>query len=222
MKTFCLYSCVLFVLLARSPVCAAENPAQLCDRAAQAAALSTGVPVDILLAITRVETGRSANGQLQPWPWAINADGKGTWFDTQAQAVDAATAHLVDGTGTFDVGCFQLNMRWHGNGFPTLSDMFDPAKNASYAAHFLQQLYQESGDWAQAVAAYHSRTGDLASAYVEKVKAVLDGPSVADVASVQPQPRENNFPLLQAGDRGSAGSIVPLQVARGPLIGGGA
>ncbi len=222
MNILCFCPCALFMLLVAGPVVAAVNPARLCDQAAQSAAQKTGVPIDILLAITRVETGRSANGELQPWPWAINADGTGAWFDTQAQAVAAATAHLADGTGTFDVGCFQLNMRWHGNAFASLSEMLDPGKNADYAARFLLQLYQESGDWARAVADYHSRTGDLAAAYVEKVKAVLNGPAVPDISPLQPQPRENNFPLLQAGDRGSAGSIVPLQTARGPLIGGGA
>ena len=135
MKILRFCPCTLLGLLVAVPVFAAVNPAQLCDRAAQTAAQDTGVPIDILLAITRVETGRTVNGEMQPWPWAINADGSGAWFDTKAQAVAAATAHLADGTGTFDVGCFQLNMRWHGAAFASLADMFDPAKNADYAAH---------------------------------------------------------------------------------------
>ena len=44
------------------------------------------------------------------------------------------------------------------------------------------------------------------------------GPT-SDYAEAQ-APRENLFPLLQAGGQGSAGSIVPLQSTRGPLIGG--
>ena len=201
---------------------AAVDPAMSCDYAAAAAAEATGVPIDILLAITRVETGRGGGGQ--PWPWTINADGQGNWYDTKADAVGAATVHLTDGTGTFDVGCFQLNIRWHGAGFDTLSDMFDPVLNASYAAAFLLQLYQESGDWSQAVSAYHSRTPELADPYLQKVKAVLDGPDAPAPPSgdyVEAQVvRENLFPLLQAGAQGSAGSLVPLQSARGPLIGG--
>ena len=200
---------------------AAASPSRLCDLAADAAARKTGVPIDILLAITRVETGRGPADTPQPWPWTINADGKGIWYDSPDQAIAAATAHLTDGTGTFDVGCFQLNMRWHGDAFPSLTAMFDPGQNAEYAAEFLLQLYQESGDWAKAVAAYHSRTGDLADAYLSRVKAVLNGPG-AMTAQTEPQPvtRVNRFPLLQAGEQGSAGSIVPLQMARGPLIGG--
>lgn len=197
------------------------DPALKCDHAAAAAAETSGVPIDILLAITRVETGRG--DVVQPWPWTINADGAGDWYDTKEAAVAAATAHLTDGTGSFDVGCFQLNMRWHGAGFANLSDMFDPGRNAGYAAAFLLQLYQESGDWAAAVAAYHSRTPDLAERYLRKVRAVLDGPEpppspTGDYPEAQ-LARDNPFPLLQAGTQGSAGSIVPLQSARGPLIG---
>ena len=196
------------------------DPALRCDYAAAEAATTSGVPIDILLAITRVETGR---GGGQPWPWTINADGQGNWYDTRADAVAAATAHLTDGTGTFDVGCFQLNFRWHGTGFANLSDMFDPTRNADYAAAFLLQLYGESGDWSQAVSAYHSRTPEHAERYLQKVKSVLAGPDApaapndyAEAVAV----RENLFPLLQAGAQGSAGSIVPRQSARGPLIGG--
>jgi hypothetical protein len=211
------------LLSASTAKAARGDPGLKCDYAAAQAAEKTGVPIDILLAITRVETGRGG-AEPQPWPWTINADGAGDWYDTKDAAVAAATAHLTDGTGTFDVGCFQLNIRWHGEQFDTLSDMFDPMQNADYAAAFLMQLYQESGDWAQAVSAYHSRTPDLADLYLQKVKAVLDGPNsptapAGDYAE-DPVMRENLFPLLQAGGQGSAGSIVPLQSTRGPLIGG--
>ena len=197
---------------------AAPDPADQCDLAAAQASKDSGVPIDILLAITRVETGRSDG---RPWPWTINADGAGTWYDSKDQAVAAATSHGSDGTTTFDVGCFQLNIKWHRHGFSSLDDMFDPDRNATYAAQFLASLYQESGDWAAAVSAYHSRTPDLAAAYLNKVKAVLNDPAAAPVP-VAPaiQPHENLFPLLQAGDQGSAGSIVPLHSARRPLIGG--
>lgn len=202
---------------------AAPAPESLCDRAAARAAEASGVPIDILLAISRVETGRRKDGTLSPWPWTINADGKGAFFDSKAEAVAAATAHLTDGTGTFDVGCFQLNIRWHGASFSTLDDMFDPDRNATYAAKFLTTLYQEAGNWADAVAAYHSRSPDLAQTYLNQVKAVLHdgGPKVAPPTVAQTAPiRENTFPLLQAGARGSFGSIVPFTAANRPLIGG--
>ena len=143
----------------------AASPGLLCDEEASNAAGATGVPIDILLAISRVETGRQSEGALQPWPWTINADGKGTFYTSEAEAVADAEMHLTDGTGTFDIGCFQLNFRYHGEAFATFDEMFDPEKNADYAARFLTSLDQEKGNWADAVAAYHSRTPDLAQAY---------------------------------------------------------
>jgi hypothetical protein len=215
---------VLFLAIACSGwrADAAADPSDQCDLAASQASKDSGVPIDILLAITRVETGRGG-GELRPWPWTINADGVGDWYPTKAAAVAAATAHQTDGTTTFDVGCFQLNIKWHGDGFATLADMFDPTQNAAYAATFLAQLYQESGDWAAAVSAYHSRTPDLAAEYLAKVKAVLNDPSNPDsvpAAAPAAPPHENLFPLLQAGVQGSSGSIVPLQTVRSPIIGG--
>jgi hypothetical protein len=202
-----------------APGLGASDPSGQCDQAAAQASKDSGVPINILLAITRVETGRGAP-DLRPWPWTINADGAGAWYDTKDQAIDAAMAHQSDGTGTFDVGCFQLNIKWHGDKFTSLSDMFDPAQNAAQAAAFLAQLYQESGDWATAVASYHSRTPDLAKTYLAKVKQVLNDPGTAiPVAAPDPDLHENLFPLLQAGDPGSAGSIVPLFSARNPIIG---
>ena len=207
------YSCAVF---AAGGLHAASDPSRACDLAAAAAAKRSGVPIDILLAITRVETGR---GGTDPWPWTINAEGQGYRFDTKDAAIIAATDQLTNGTGSFDIGCFQLNMRWHGDNFADLSDMFDPTQNADYAASFLMQLYDESGDWAAAVSAYHSRTTDLADAYLDRVKAVLNDPTATEPMP-EPELRENLFPLLQAGGQGGAGSLVPLQVSRGPLVGG--
>lgn len=203
-----------------STVQSTSTPGSLCDRAAANAAQASGVPIDILLAISRVESGRKTDGTLSPWPWTINADGKGSFYDTEAEAIAAAQAHLTDGTGTFDIGCFQLNIRWHGEAFSTFEEMFDPERNADYAARFLTSLYEETGTWADAVAAYHSRTPDLAQSYLDRVKAVLETPGATDLPPVVSVERENTFPLLQAGGQGSFGSVVPMTNARGPLIGG--
>jgi hypothetical protein len=217
----CLVATATISLATSAPITltATSDPSYQCDLAAAQAAKRSGVPIDILLAITRVETGRGGS-MPQPWPWTINSDGQGDWYDSKDQAVSAAFDHLTDGTGTFDVGCFQLNFRWHGDGFADLSDMFDPIKNADYAAAFLMQLYQESGDWSKAVSAYHSRSADLAEPYLQKVKSVLATPLEVPAPTEVVAARQNLFPLLQAGGQGSAGSIVPQQSARGRLIGG--
>ncbi len=69
------------------------STAGTCDRAAQRAALSHGVPLDVLRAISRVETGRALDGQLAPWPWTINVEGKGFWFDSEQERTRGATRY---------------------------------------------------------------------------------------------------------------------------------
>ena len=99
---------------------------------------------------------------MRAWPWAINREGKGYWFKTREEALAFAKASLAEGRTSFDVGCVQINYRWHGHAFPSLEDMFDPEWTATYAAQFLRTLYEERGSWSAAAGAYHSLTPELA------------------------------------------------------------
>ncbi len=200
-----------------------QNPAVLCDKAAEYAADRSQVPIQVLLAITRVETGRPSEGQVLPWPWAINLAGKGHWFSDASEAISFADSQLSEGEENFDVGCFQINLRWHGAQFASLEEVFDPQANAIYAAGFLTELYETEGSWPDAVAAYHSRTPEKAAAYLQKIEAVL-----ADLMSAVPpgtlvapvtEARENGFPLLQKGISRGTASLVPLLQSATALIG---
>ncbi|MDZ4311941.1 MAG: lytic transglycosylase domain-containing protein [Cypionkella sp.] len=200
----------------------------MCDLAAQHAAHNSDVPLELLMAISRVETGRGADGEIQPWPWAINQGGKSHWFDTADQAINYANGLLAQGGENFDAGCFQINLRWHSKNFGSLADMFDPETNATYAAAFLTSLFQSEGGWPQAVAAYHSRNPDQAQAYLTRVEAALNklranGTVPTDAGYVMASdaistPRLNRFPLLRSGERGSAASLVPLTEGVMPLF----
>lgn len=212
--------CCLALCLAAGPAGGARDTAALCDDAARLAARDSDTPLVVLLAITRVETGRGAGGALRPWPWTINIAGIGHWFDTAAEAAAAAETALTAGTGNLDIGCFQLNHRWHGARFSSLDQMFDPATNARYAAGFLSDLHIETESWPAAIAAYHSRSAGPAATYLARIKTVL-----ADLGPTSLPPpvpsmvRQNSYPLLRAGARGSGGSLVPRLTASHPLIG---
>lgn len=213
-------TCCLVLCLTSGPVLGTRDISFLCDDAARAAAADTGIPLAILLAITRVETGRGTGDALRPWPWAINQAGEGHWFDSVTEATAAAETALAQGSGNLDIGCFQLNHRWHGGNFTSLDQMFDPKSNARYAATFLSDLYREKGDWSAAIAAYHSRSAGPAATYLAKIDTVLaelDTPP--DTGTTGTQPRHNAYPLLQAGARGSGGSLVPRQSSSRPLFG---
>lgn len=194
-----------------------SDPSQLCLDAAASAAEATGVPREVLLAVALVETGRDD----RPWPWTINVAGDGRWFDTAAEAEAHAQTVLDDGGTNLDVGCFQLNIRWHSKAFTSLADMLDPQRNAGYAAGYLAQHFAETGTWADAAARYHSATPEHAERYrvrFETALASLEGadmPPSPDVLS-----RQNGFPLLMAGSSGLNGSLVPTTPGGNRLIGG--
>ncbi|WP_424933853.1 lytic transglycosylase domain-containing protein [Amaricoccus macauensis] len=152
-----------------------ERNAQLCERAIVNGARRGGVPPEVLYAISLTETGRMTGGRLRPWPWAINREGKGHWFKNREEAVAFGKQSLADGRKSFDVGCVQINYRWHGHAFPSLDDMFDPEWTATYAAQFLRTLYEERGNWSEAAGAYHSLTPQYSSIYRKRFDRILAG-----------------------------------------------
>ncbi|MCC5956005.1 MAG: transglycosylase SLT domain-containing protein [Natronohydrobacter sp.] len=198
----------------------ASNPAHLCDTAARAAAMRHNVPLDVLRAVALTETGRMRNGRMEPWPWALNMGGPGFWPDTRAAALTMARAQIDQGRRNIDLGCFQVNFRWHGQNFASLDDMIDPEKNADYAARLLSQHKSRLGTWDAAAGAYHSGTQTLAARYIERFRSMrATTPPEAQPVATGPLMRENTFSLLQPGGEQRMGSLVPLgNSAAQPLI----
>ena len=212
-----------YLVVASASLSAAEispHTSQMCDNAAVRASKRSGVPVAVLRAITRVETGRRQHGSLLPWPWTINSEGAGQWFSDRKQARNFAIERIALGLRSFDLGCFQLNFRWHGAAFDSLDSMLDPDLSAAYAAGFLKDLYLETGNWPAAAAAYHSRTPKYANRYRKKFEQVFaeldfgsDNQNVKeDVATAQAAVL-NTYPFFtrQPEIRGQLGSLVPTK-----------
>ena len=127
-------------------------PGIQCRQAIHAAERTAAIPMQLMAAIARVESGRpDGQGAIHPWPWTINAEG---------------------GVRSIDVGCMQVNLHHHPAAFATLDQAFDPATNAAYAARYLNVLYAATRDWTRATASYHSATPDLGEAYQRRVAAV--------------------------------------------------
>ena len=200
-----------------------------CENAARAASEATGVPFEVLMAITLTETGRRRGGKLRPWPWTVNMEGEGRWFTTRDEALNYVLQRQAAGARSFDIGCFQLNHKWHGDAFPSIERMFDPVANATYAAAFLQRLHARKGSWELAAAAYHSATPVYAERYRKRfvrILAGLEGGEPAPVTIPAPERRSaraNTYPLLQRAVQAQAagGSLVFLDRAgsRSALIG---
>ncbi|MFQ8431118.1 hypothetical protein [Amaricoccus sp. W119] len=179
---------------------AEDDPdAALCEAAIAAGARRGGVPVEVLYAVALTETGRKSNGRVRPYPWAINREGKGHWFKTREEATAFGRESLAAGRKSFDVGCVQINYRWHGHAFPSLEDMFDPQWTATYAAQFLRNLYEERGSWSEAAGAYHSLTPDLAAVYRQRFDRLLAGLEPEDLPGAEGSPVAPDPETLVAG-----------------------
>ncbi|SOH95103.1 Transglycosylase SLT domain-containing protein [Monaibacterium marinum] len=156
---------IMAFLMLAGPV---HADATLCDVAANHAARDQHIPIDVMRAITLTETGRPRDGELRPWPWTVNLEGAGHWFDTRQQAQSFAEDALSQGQTSFDVGCFQLNWRWHGDAFDSVAAMFDPTANAEYAAKYLNEHFETFGDWSRAAGRYHSGTPEFSERYIAR------------------------------------------------------
>ncbi|RAI57010.1 hypothetical protein DOO78_21140 [Roseicella frigidaeris] len=158
---------------AERPAQPAPSPPQLCRQAIQAAEREHQLPGGLLHAIGTVEAGRPdpAGKDLAAWPWTINAEGQGRYFDSKEEAVAAVEALRARGVKLIDVGCLQVNLYHHPQAFPDLQTAFDPMANARYAGLFLKRLYGQTKSWEQAAANYHSATPELGEAYRQLVMA---------------------------------------------------
>ena len=159
------------------------SPHMLCETAVTSASFAGRLPPRLLDAIAVTESGRldPETGRVRAWPWTINAEGEGHWFETKAEAVRAVQALQARGVRSIDVGCLQVNLMFHPTAFISLEEAFDPQANARYAAKFLSQLYAASHDWSRAIASYHSDTPELGEPYRLLVMGRWQRPDLAPV-----------------------------------------
>jgi len=113
---------------------------------------------------------------IVPWPWTINAEGVGSFFNSKEDAIAAVQALQARGVRSIDVGCLQVNLQQHPEAFHALDQAFDPVTNARFAAGLLLTLFGQTGSWPLAAAAYHSQTPTLGAAYQRQVIAAWAEP----------------------------------------------
>jgi len=176
-NTFILATSVLFALTSGvqaitspSPQ-AIENTSHLCIDQTARLEKSEKIPTHLLTAISLVETGRWQKGskEIIAWPWTVTANGKGQHFDTKEEALAEVEILLTEGLSNIDVGCMQINLKYHENAFESLSQALDPKTNAEYAAKFLKKLYAKKKNWMKAAGSYHSNTPDKNLKYRAKL-----------------------------------------------------
>jgi len=160
------------LVLAAAPAWAQSDlPYATCEAAIATAQKVPRIPDKLMPAMSRVESGRldPVSKRVRAWPWTINVEGAGFFFDSKDQAVEAVRSLQARGVRSIDVGCMQVNLMHHPSAFASLEEAFDPAVNARYAARFLSALYRQTGDWNLATANYHSANADRGEDYQRRV-----------------------------------------------------
>ena len=130
----------------------------------------TDIPSGLLLGIGKAESGRILkNNEMVIWPWTINHAGKSLFFDNKSQMKSYLLKHTKKGDNNLDVGCMQINLKWHKQNFKDIKDMMAIEPNISYAASFLVQLKNKHGSWEKAIKHYHSSDPIKNKPYLNKV-----------------------------------------------------
>jgi len=169
------------------------SDSQLCDQSIEIVAQNSFVPREIIYKIARLESGRHVNGRHVSWPWSINNGGKGYFLKDSTTALSMLSSLVAQGKTNIDVGCMQLNIRWHAEFFDSLRQMINPSDNVRYAVRYLEQLYKETGSWEKAVKFYHSRNAKFNSVYYAKYKKINSPDTGTSFASLGPSQTTTSF-----------------------------
>ena len=141
---------------ALSPARAAAPVAASCERYIAEAATRYAIPLAVFYAVGLQETG----GRDGLRPYTMNIDGRTATSGTLEAALDLLRTAQARGARLIDIGCMQINLRYHGQHFASPRAMFDPAANVDYAARFLRELKAREGTWTLAVARYNAGPGN--------------------------------------------------------------
>lgn len=170
-----------------------------CETLAAKASVKHGLPDGRLSAIARAESGRSVKGSgYRAWPWTLNVQGKGYYFPTREKALAHLEKVIAEGVRNVDVGCMQINYRWHGDQFASIQEMMEPTANTDYAARYLKDLRREGGDWDVATRYYHSREKERGTAYLSRVKRVQARITNSPMPPSQPASQHRPVQVAQA------------------------
>lgn len=134
-------------------------------------------------------TGTESTYRGQPWPWSANYKGKPYYFKNQKALKKFVSKLSKKQRGDLDIGCMQLNYRYHGWKFNDILEMTDPHRNMILGSLYLYELYlkekiyqldkkrhnprwkipDDLHIWAIAVGRYHSHKVKNGKKYVKAV-----------------------------------------------------
>ncbi len=159
--------CILVFLFSYTLLQAKQN--YNCNFLAEKYGKEYNLPSKLLTSIALVESGIKKNNQdFRSWPWTLNVSGKSIYFDNKEEILSYLKINIKK-KKSIDVGCMQINTKYHLKNFKDLNHIVEPEENVKYAAIFLSNLYKKYKSWNEAIARYHSSLPNKKQKYLKKV-----------------------------------------------------
>ena len=94
-----------------------------CQQATQQIERKYGIPRNLLRAISLTESGRWIKQDKAniAWPWTVASGKAGDFLPTKRAAIQHVESLQAKGVTNIDVGCMQINLRYHPDAFKNLN-----------------------------------------------------------------------------------------------------
>ncbi len=127
------------------------------------------LPNKLLTSIALVESGlKKEKKEFGSWPWTLNVAGKSIYFNNKKETLSFLKKKL-NSRKSIDVGCMQINTKYHLKNFNSLEQLIEPEENVKYAASFLSSLHKKHRSWNEAISRYHSSIPKKKQQYLKRV-----------------------------------------------------
>lgn len=144
------------------PAANAQTLGEACPNLIYAAEQRYNIPNGLLMAIALTESGDRSGG---PNPHAMNIGGTPYIAPDLERMVSVIQRGYAAGKISIDVGCLQINLKYHAQHFRSPFDLLNSRVNVDYGARYLAQLANDTGSWRDAVMTYHNRNNPARRAW---------------------------------------------------------
>lgn len=135
----------------------------------------SAVPRDVVMRVITHESKSVYKGKVQPWPWTLNIDGQGYYFESYRLALLAAIKARKEGARRLGLGFGQIEWQYHSGRFSGLAEALKPRENIRAVCEILREAWSSKrvNSWNDAIAYYHRPVlDDISREYAKKVLAL--------------------------------------------------
>jgi hypothetical protein len=133
----------------------------------------SSIPVWVVKKTITHESKSFYQSEVQPWPWTLNINGVGHYYQTMKDAVIAAKNAHREGARRLGVGFGQVEWVYHSERFNgSFENALNPKQNVKVVCEILVEAWRSPkvNTWEDAIAYYHRPVLDkIARSYAEKV-----------------------------------------------------